>query len=269
MSIKIIEHTECILLDMDEVESTQILARNIINGKEGSLSTFVFDTFDAGKFVAIKANRQTGGIGQYGRVWHSPSGDLSLTCIIPLQECIVVNLTQVFTILVYDMLSALGIKTKIKWINDLLYHDGATYKKLGGILCEILENDGQKFLLVGFGMNIVSNPIETSVCLNDILKIQKDPISLDSMYLANRICQNILYYLDNFQKHGISFYIDKLNKNAAYLGEQVEIRDNSDLKLYEGKFVGYSNSGFLLIENTDGNIIEICKGRMVTTQESN
>ena len=54
----------------------------------------------------------------------------------------------------------------MKWINDVFYGD----KKIAGMLCLSSNQGKETYLTVGIGVNLNSSPLETGICLKDILK---------------------------------------------------------------------------------------------------
>jgi BirA family biotin operon repressor/biotin-[acetyl-CoA-carboxylase] ligase len=124
---------------------------------------FVFDALDstndaAAGFAADPANdglvvlarHQTGGRGQYGRVWAAPPGSavlLSVLVLVPPPELRrPVILTAGAAVAVGEAIRQLtGVQAKIKWPNDLLVRG----KKVCGILIEQAAGT-----VVGIGLNV-------------------------------------------------------------------------------------------------------------------
>ena len=65
-----------------------------------------------------------------------------------------------------DYLSDQPGKVGLKWINDVFYGD----KKIAGMLCLSSNQGKETYLTVGIGVNLNSSPLETGICLKDILK---------------------------------------------------------------------------------------------------
>ena len=107
----------------------------------------------AGHFVV--ADEQTAGRGRFGRTWLSPNGGLYATYVTEADPLIALR----SGVAIVEALDRNGIRTDLKWPNDVLLGEG----KLAGILIEATED----LALVGIGLNLVEAPIETAVSLKD------------------------------------------------------------------------------------------------------
>lgn len=99
--------------------------------------------------TAVLAKHQTAGRGRLGRQFFSPEGGLYLSVILrpqcPVEDRALI--TPMAAVAVHRVLmEALGIATRIKWVNDLYIGD----KKLCGILCEGCGDA----VIVGIGLNL-------------------------------------------------------------------------------------------------------------------
>ena len=101
---------------------------------------------------------QTKGRGTHGRKWVSDKGNLFGSIFFPLKD----NhppfneFTTISPIIVSDVIKRFCEKQQINWKfpNDILLHG----KKICGILQELITLNKKKFLIIGIGVNIVSNP---------------------------------------------------------------------------------------------------------------
>ena len=104
------------------------------------------------------ANKQTDGIGRRGNSWHSPRGNLY--CSMSINNFLEIKDHFLYSILVCVsikmVLEKFGVKKiKFKWPNDIFYEN----QKIGGMISEIIKmGKSDKYMIVGFGMNIVSSP---------------------------------------------------------------------------------------------------------------
>lgn len=135
------------------------------------------------------AQTQTGGKGQFGRVWQSgrKSALFSLKIKLPIFDTcglsLLVGLSCVNVLEKYYNISDLSIK----WPNDIFLHK----RKLGGILIENQIKDNHQFLIIGIGINILN---DSFVSLNQ---------NVNTLQLAQRIAENILENLQIFQVSGL------------------------------------------------------------------
>ena len=106
----------------------------------------------------ILAENQTKGRGTQGKKWISEIGNLFTTFFFPLNKNYPPfnEFTIINPIIISSVLKNFcGQKViKFKSPNDVFLNG----KKISGILQEIITLNNKKFLLVGIGMNIVSNP---------------------------------------------------------------------------------------------------------------
>jgi len=102
--------------------------------------------------TVIVADEQTAGRGRLGRSFFSPAGSgLYMSLLLrPVAFADAGRITTFSAVAVARALDSLGVKTEIKWVNDLL----AGGKKLCGILAEAGTVDGEPFAVIGIGINL-------------------------------------------------------------------------------------------------------------------
>jgi BirA family biotin operon repressor/biotin-[acetyl-CoA-carboxylase] ligase len=124
------------VLQFEQLESTNTTALELAAGHPDGL--------------AVIANVQTAGRGQYGRVWQAQAGSsllMSVTLRLPLPLGRPVVLTALAGVAVGDAIFQLiGVQSRIKWPNDLLLQG----KKVCGIL---IERHGE-IAIIGIGLNL-------------------------------------------------------------------------------------------------------------------
>ena len=127
------------------VTSTNDMAINLIKEKKREVGY-------------VYASRQTKGRGTYGKKWISIKGNLFGSIFFPLKnnyppfnEFSIIN-----TVIISDIIKRLCLKQNIsfKWPNDVFVNG----RKICGILQELITLNEKNFLIVGMGVNIVSNP---------------------------------------------------------------------------------------------------------------
>jgi BirA family biotin operon repressor/biotin-[acetyl-CoA-carboxylase] ligase len=118
-----------------------------LNSTNTYLKTFNKNLSDRSIVLAYK---QTAGRGRQSRSFASPEGGLYMSILFKnfSDELITVRAGVV----VADVLSALGVDAKIKWVNDIYIGD----KKVCGILTETITEatTGNNTVIVGIGLNI-------------------------------------------------------------------------------------------------------------------
>ncbi|HEX4918443.1 MAG TPA: biotin--[acetyl-CoA-carboxylase] ligase [Limnobacter sp.] len=137
-------------IELDVVESTN---SHLINAYQSSAVRGV---------VAVVAHAQTAGRGRAGRVWHaSPGASLCFSLGLPLSGPVPALLPLCTGLALAHTLQNLGISISLKWPNDLLLAGG----KLGGVLCEAFQVQGQAHVVIGVGLNL-DNPSGVRLSLN-------------------------------------------------------------------------------------------------------
>ena len=109
------------------------------------------------KYGMVISDTQTMGRGQYGKKWISNKGNLFVSFFYELKniKLSLPRLTKINCLLIKKLLKNYYKKNIIfKKPNDLLIQK----KKISGILQEIVTIFGDKFLIVGIGINIKKSP---------------------------------------------------------------------------------------------------------------
>ena len=109
------------------------------------------------KYGMVISDTQTMGKGQYGKKWISYKGNLFVSFFYELKniKLSLPRLTKINCLLIKKLLKNYYKKNIIfKKPNDLLIQK----KKISGILQEIVTIFGDKFLIVGIGINIKKSP---------------------------------------------------------------------------------------------------------------
>ncbi|MGC8867249.1 MAG: biotin--[acetyl-CoA-carboxylase] ligase [Elusimicrobiales bacterium] len=177
---------EILTIKLDEIDSTQDLARDII--KNGTA-----DKYDG---VVITAKKQFAGRGQKGSLWSSEKGGLYISIIRKTDEeklseiqYISYKTAQILLELLHEKY---GIRLKIKKPNDIYAWDGKRYRKISGILIETTPHNNKRYIIIGIGVNF-TNPIpmklkSKAVNLFEITSKRYNPKSLEKK-LVEKIFQ--------------------------------------------------------------------------------
>lgn len=201
---------------------------------------------------------QTNGKGQQGKKWASEPGQ-NLLCsyvlgVKQLKEAGIIanslNLQQQFGLSVAialgltDYFSKIaGFDTKIKWPNDLYWHD----RKAGGILIEnIVRGNEWNWAVIGIGVNLnqteFSPEFPNPVSLKQITG--KDcNVKEQQKLVAEAISKRVNEWLaGNFEDMLLSY-----NKRLYKKGKEVKFKNNTIS--FTGKVVGVNAKGQLLVNH--------------------
>jgi BirA family biotin operon repressor/biotin-[acetyl-CoA-carboxylase] ligase len=105
----------------------------------------------APEWTVVLADVQTGGRGREGRTWVSPPGGLYLSVLLRPRLEKVGLLPLAAGVAVAEAAGELGVRTELKWPNDVL----ASGRKLAGILSEAASGPaGIEWVALGIGVNV-------------------------------------------------------------------------------------------------------------------
>ena len=109
------------------------------------------------KNVCLIADEQTEGIGRRGNHWFSPKGNIYLSFL--LEYNLSIEEHFLFTaVAANSIMSCLNHyiheNIYIKWPNDIIVNDS----KIAGIMTEIVEHNGIKYVIIGIGINVETSP---------------------------------------------------------------------------------------------------------------
>jgi BirA family biotin operon repressor/biotin-[acetyl-CoA-carboxylase] ligase len=238
--------------------TTTIIGRNIL------YHPTVSSTMDVAREAAVGgapegtivvAEEQTSGRGRLGRSWTNPPGVLAVSVIIRPEMSRLLRLGMVASLATSRCVdSATGLKSVIKWPNDVLLRG----KKISGILMEsALRGQSVEWAIVGIGLNINLNPgmfpeiahTATSITaelgreVSQLAVLQDLLREMDRLYLALREDEAI---------H------EQWRDRLETLGRTVEVAVGDHVE------VGYAESvdsnGSLLLRRSDGTLIPIVAG---------
>lgn len=221
----------------------------------------VAESVDEGTVVI--AEEQTMGKGRLGRNWTSPKGKglwFSLVLKPGLEVERLPKITLIGAAAVYKALRGMGIKSHIKWPNDIVI-DG---KKVCGILTEmIFKNKNTYYVIVGIGINVnldkkdFTEELKNKATSLKLVKGQK----IDRIRLLAHVLNNFEKLYIPFKERGdISEAIKISRENSILTGREVKIIRASEKKV--GKVLDIDNEGQLVVKYKDGKIEAIFSGEV-------
>jgi len=197
------------------------------------------------QITVIWAVNQTKGRGQRANRWESEENkNLTFSIILQPENFSVEKhflISKTAALAIFDALSGFGIKTSIKWPNDIYFQD----KKLGGILIENSLN-GPYIVksIIGAGINInqteFSENLPNPVSLKDICQKEFDIEKV--LHKITKAFNNRFQQLANNQEEFISNeYFQNLyrnkglhlykNEDGEFLARIIEVKDSGELIL--------------------------------------
>ena len=128
------------------------------------------------KFGMVTAETQLSGKGQYGKKWVSNKGNLFVSFFHEIKNINISlsTLTKINCLLVKKTIEKYYKKKIVfKKPNDLLINK----KKISGILQEIISVSGNKFLIVGIGINLIKSPEIKNYPTTNLTELINKPIN--------------------------------------------------------------------------------------------
>ena len=187
------------IFKFERVTSTNDVAINLIN-EQNKLAGCIY------------SDLQTKGRGTYGKKWISEKGNFFLTLFFPIekkyptfQEFSIINPIIILNIVKNYCNEK---KLRLKFPNDILY-DG---KKICGLLQELITKNDKKFLVIGIGLNVDSNPN-----INNAYKATNIYLETNTKPTIKKIVDLIISSYENFLVNLDSYNYENFKKAAEEL----------------------------------------------------
>jgi len=265
------------ILNYDELKdylNTEFIGRNIIHFDElNSTNTYaksIASDFD-GEGQIVITEKQLSGRGRLGRQWVSQNNKgiwMSIILKPKINIAEVSKITQVAAAAINLGLSFYGVKTEIKWPNDIIINN----KKICGILVEmnseknistnISEDSKINYVVVGIGINVNNDIGGFPEELRETATSKK--IETNKEFKRNILVAEILY---NFEKlyialnnNDFSKSLDICRKNSYVIGKEINLIKNQEIK--EAKALHINDDGELIVMYKDGKTDNIISGEI-------
>ena len=234
-----------------------------------NISVLTYDTIDSTNTEALKqarqgveeglcivARQQTAGRGRHGRKWVSDK-DAGLYFSIVLRPKIETEFLPLITLMtgvaVHDTLAQIGVRSDIKWVNDILVDE----KKICGILAETTETKTGLAVIVGIGINLRSSNFppdiaQTATSIEDHATTASIPNETLTKYLS--------FHYDMLQgENGPAVIIHEWRKRSSYFsGKQVRVK--LEHESITGTTDGLEQNGALRVRKENGGIAIVQAG---------
>jgi BirA family biotin operon repressor/biotin-[acetyl-CoA-carboxylase] ligase len=204
--------------------------------------------------TVVIAGEQTAGRGRLRRTWLSPPGNIAMSIILYPDIASLPYLIMIASLAVVHSIEVVtGIKTQIKWPNDILIGG----KKVCGILIENeVKANKVVYSTVGIGINVDLNTAAYS-------EISATSISFKSKSVSDLRIKIIQSLLSEFEKLYLklpdsrSIYEDWRDRLVT-LGQRVKV--TSGYQIIEGITEAVDESGALLIRGEEGMLTKVVVG---------
>lgn len=210
----------------------------------------------------IYADTQTAGRGRFDHQWLSPSEENLYVSFCfhlseRLQECAQFSLAAAVT--TAGLLEEYGILPNLKWPNDIQIGG----KKIGGVLLEISPTEEGLFLFCGIGLNInMSEKTLSSIGIPATSLCFETKKNHEVEVVLHRLTDKFLLALENFQRQGISPFLERYRQLTASWNEKNVSFRNAQGKRLEGIFGEITNEGALVLKLEDGATVVCYSGEI-------
>jgi BirA family biotin operon repressor/biotin-[acetyl-CoA-carboxylase] ligase len=217
------------------------------------------------KADVLLAERQTGGRGRLGRTWASPLAAhlyLSVARHFGGGLARLGGLSLVAGVAAAEALHALGHDTiKLKWPNDLVVEDGATLRKLGGLLVEGGgEHGGPVRAVIGLGLNVRM----PAAFARDIDQPWSDLATLGETRTRNAIAATVLSHLlpalNTFDRDGLDPFLARHAAIDALAGRPIVLHQHDGKRNAVAE--GLAPDGALRVRLDDGQVRVVHSGEV-------
>ncbi len=223
-----------------------------------STNTELMRRFKAGRPepTLLVAEQQSAGRGRLGRKWQSQRGDSLMfslgMALAPvdwsgLSLAVGVSLAESL-----DAANAAHHHIGLKWPNDLWLVENRTAskieRKLGGILVETATFEGQRYVVIGVGINVRAFEMtlqeSTAIAPNCLQSLQPDA---DAASALMRVLPPLVQTVQAFEKFGFAPFQARFARRDVLASRNVQLSDGM-----LGQAHGVTEIGALLVHTSAG-----------------
>ncbi|WCP67296.1 bifunctional biotin--[acetyl-CoA-carboxylase] ligase/biotin operon repressor BirA [Vibrio tubiashii] len=236
----------------------EILQNSLTNRVElipiiDSTNQYLLDRVDSLESGSVcLAEYQAKGRGRRGREWISPFGSnlyLSMFWRLDAGMAAAMGLSLVVGVAIVESLEEIGLTgVKLKWPNDLYYHD----KKLAGILVEMSGQAGAAAnLVIGMGLNLMMSETTEGITqpwasLDEVADNQQ----IDRNQLAIIMITTLHKALDDYELYGMAGFVERWNRLDNFINRPVKLLIGP--REISGIARGINEQGAVLLETENG-----------------
>ncbi len=208
-------------------------------------------TDGAPDLALVCADEQTSGRGRGSRRWFSPPGSsLALSLVLrpkPAEMQHMAFFSGLGALAVADVLEGMGLRSEIKWPNDVLLRR----RKVCGILVEaVWLGDKADSLVLGIGMNVSPESVPQSEKLNFPATCVDAEAGrpIDRLHLLHEVLAAILRWRAQLSTPA---FLEAWGKRLAFRGEEV-VLEADGMPARKGSLEGLAEDGGLRLRGPDG-----------------
>lgn len=194
---------------------------------------------------------QSKGRGRQGRKWSHRLGEclmFSFGWVFDRPQYELGSLSPVAAVACRRTLSRLGLKTQIKWPNDLV----VGRDKLGGILIETVRTGGKTVAVVGIGINFVlPKEVENAASVQSLFQTASRRGNADAAVLLETLLAELDAVLLQYARDGFAPFVAEYQAANRDHGKAVLLLRDGET-VFEGTVKGVDGQGVLHLETAEG-----------------
>lgn len=194
---------------------------------------------------------QSKGRGRQGRKWSHRLGEclmFSFGWVFDRPQYELGSLSPVAAVACRRALSRLGLKTQIKWPNDLV----VGRDKLGGILIETVRTGGKTVAVVGIGINFVlPKEVENAASVQSLFQTASWRGNADAAVLLETLLAELDAVLLQYARDGFAPFVAEYQAANRDHGKAVLLLRDGET-VFEGTVKGVDGQGVLHLETAEG-----------------
>lgn len=203
-----------------------------------------------GQFTTIVADEQTNGKGRLGRSFFSPGGSgiymsVILRPTLPPEKALYIT-TAAAAACAEAIESVFGLKTEIKWVNDVLYQG----KKVCGILTESAfdAKSNVSYVVLGIGVNVFPPKAGFPKEIEGIASwLANEPLFEVRSRLIAEILERFIFYYDGILSKS---FMNSYRKRLCWIGEKINVINAETVR--GATLIGLSDNLELEVKFDDG-----------------
>lgn len=204
--------------------------------------------------IWIWTKNQTKGKGRSGRVWHSGSNNFFASYLQKLDESLSLIPLRSFVagLALHETLNHFTegkYDFYLKWPNDVVL----MRKKVGGILLENINSNGENYLITGFGVNLheIPNSVDIPTRKLDAGGIYElTGFDISSREFLDMLAEKIMKFEKTYQFKGFLRIRELWNEHAFDLRKQIMLHNGKEET--RGTFEGIDKRGKAIIATHQG-----------------
>jgi BirA family biotin operon repressor/biotin-[acetyl-CoA-carboxylase] ligase len=182
---------------------------------------------DAPEGMMVIAEKQRGGKGRMGRVWHSPAKSglwFSLILRPQIDPAVAPSLSILAALTLSEILrSKYRLQSFMKWPNDCLIDN----RKVCGILTELSAEEGKvNYIIAGIGINVNLTSKDFPPYLRTIatsIRLEKgEPVH--RIELLRAFLEKFEANYEIFKKRGLKPFLARIKKHSVLLGKKIKLK---------------------------------------------